>query len=145
VITDREKTQIVLLILEDADRRIALQLRDNLPNLAYGDHWGLFGGHVEMGEQPLAAGIREVREELGCTLDPHKMKPFQTLNQNPERDYFIFCYEVSRELDTAKLAEGQRFGFFTQSQIEQTSIEGKEIVPHHRKALRDYWSGNGSH
>jgi 8-oxo-dGTP diphosphatase len=143
--TDREKTQIVLLILEDAHGRIALQLRDNLPSVAYADHWGLFGGHVEAGEQPLAAGIREVWEELSCTLDPHKMQLFQTLNQNPERDYFVFCYRVSNELDGAGLSEGQRFGFFMRFQIEQASIEGQEIVAHHLKALRDYWVGNDSH
>ncbi len=141
---DREKIQIVLLILEDARGRIALQLRDRLPTVAYGDHWGLIGGHVEAGEQPLAAGIREVQEELGCTLDPHKMNLVQTLNQNPEREYFIFRYQVDNELKWAKLEEGQRFGFYERSQIEHASIDGKNIVPHHLKALRDYWVSNSS-
>ncbi len=41
-----------------------LQLRDAKPDIWYPDSWGLFGGGVEPGEDPLEALKRELREEL---------------------------------------------------------------------------------
>ena len=52
-----DQVRIVLVILEDAQGRVALQLRSPLANIANPDHWGLFGGHVDPGkmtQQPRA-------------------------------------------------------------------------------------------
>ena len=47
------------------DGRLLLQLRDNKPGLPGAGLWGFFGGHVEDGERPSAAFLREMDEELG--------------------------------------------------------------------------------
>jgi 8-oxo-dGTP pyrophosphatase MutT (NUDIX family) len=41
-----------------------MQLRDQMPNIFYPGHWGLFGGAIEHGEDPEAALRRELMEEL---------------------------------------------------------------------------------
>jgi 8-oxo-dGTP pyrophosphatase MutT (NUDIX family) len=41
-----------------------MQLRDERPDIWYPGHWGLFGGAVDPGEEPLAALKRELHEEL---------------------------------------------------------------------------------
>lgn len=136
------KTVISLVILEDAQGRIALQLRGNVATIANPDRWGLFGGHAEEGEEPLQAAVREVQEELTCVLDPEKMKLLQSYHRSSDKKYFIYHYLVDVEFNDAKLTEGQSFNFFDRSQIEDGLIEGKEIVAHHLDALRSYWQAN---
>lgn len=46
-----------------------LQLRDARPDIWYPGHWGLFGGGVDPGEQPLEALARELREEIELELE----------------------------------------------------------------------------
>lgn len=131
---------ISLVILEDVEGRVALQLRSNVANIANPDRWGLFGGHAEAGEDPLQAAVREVQEELTCILEPGKMSLLQSYPRS-ERQYFIYHYFVQGELADAKLTEGQSFGFFPRAQIEQGSIDGKEVVAHHLEAMKNYWEG----
>jgi 8-oxo-dGTP pyrophosphatase MutT (NUDIX family) len=46
------------------DGRYLMQLRDDKPTILLPDHWGLFGGTVEPGEDAMAAMRRELAEEL---------------------------------------------------------------------------------
>jgi 8-oxo-dGTP pyrophosphatase MutT (NUDIX family) len=55
---------VVAIIVVD-DGRYLMQLRDDKPGIFYPDHWGLFGGAVEAGEEPEVALRRELVEELG--------------------------------------------------------------------------------
>lgn len=56
------------LILLD-DNRYLMQLRDDKPGIFYPDHWGLFGGAMEAGEDGETALRRELKEELGYDTD----------------------------------------------------------------------------
>jgi 8-oxo-dGTP pyrophosphatase MutT (NUDIX family) len=58
---------VAALILVEEDGYL-MQLRDPRPDIWYPGHWGLFGGGVEPGEDPLAALRRELREELELEL-----------------------------------------------------------------------------
>src|SRR5271170_5138294 len=51
-----------ILVLEDG--RYVMQLRDDIPNIFYPDRWGCFGGAVDVGEEPVHALHRELKEEL---------------------------------------------------------------------------------
>lgn len=53
-------------IIEHPDLGLLLQLRDEVAP-TYPLHWGLFGGHMESGEDPEFAVWRELQEELQLT------------------------------------------------------------------------------
>jgi 8-oxo-dGTP diphosphatase len=138
---------IVLVILEDSHGRIFLQLRSQVPGIANPGKWGLFGGHLEPGESFVAAAIREVEEELSCTLQPGKMRFLTTFSREDNTgvvlQYQLFHYLVSNELDRAVLTEGERFAAFSPEQIRSGTLEGAEIVLHHLEQLLAYWSNRG--
>ncbi len=39
------------------------------PSIVFGDHWTLPKGHIDPGESPLEAALREVAEESGAVVD----------------------------------------------------------------------------
>ena len=60
--------QIAMVLLFDRRNRLLIYLRDDKPDIPFPNHWDFFGGHVEEGETPEGALIREVKEELGVEL-----------------------------------------------------------------------------
>jgi 8-oxo-dGTP diphosphatase len=60
--------EIAQVLLFDRTGRLLIYLRDDKPEIPFPNHWDLFGGHVEDGESPEQALVREVKEELGVTL-----------------------------------------------------------------------------
>jgi len=54
---------VAAIIRVDADGYL-MQLRDSRPDIWYPGHWGLFGGGLEPGEDPIQALKRELYEEL---------------------------------------------------------------------------------
>jgi 8-oxo-dGTP diphosphatase len=62
------RIEIAHVLLFDRGGRLLIYLRDNNPAIPFPNHWDLFGGHLEAGETPEQALVREVREELGIEI-----------------------------------------------------------------------------
>lgn len=57
------RVEVAIAILH-RDDQFLMQLRDPIPNILYPGHWALFGGHIEPGETPEMAVVRELLEEI---------------------------------------------------------------------------------
>jgi 8-oxo-dGTP pyrophosphatase MutT (NUDIX family) len=123
-----------LLVIDDG--RYLLQHRDDRATIWYPDHWGLFGGGVEKGEEPVAALRRELREEL--ELEPRSIEwftrfdfDFAGFGQGRIYRNFYLVPLRSAELDLLRLHEGAALGAFTAAEL----FGGLKVVPYDSFAL----------
>ena len=138
-----ELVEVALAILYTSDRFL-LQLRDNIPGIAYPGYWGLFGGHLEPGEVPEVTIKRELIEEINYT--PPSLSPFRSyLNSNKIRH--IYHAPLTVELDELVLGEGWDMGLLTLENIQQGehySENAGQIRPLgaiHQQILLDFIEG----
>lgn len=103
------------LLIENAEGKVLLQLRDDKPDIPYPNCWGTFGGQVEVVETPEEAIRREVREELEYEIS----RP-EYFGNFPFDGYNIYMYRVADPditLETVKVREGQCGGFFSLNEV----------------------------
>jgi 8-oxo-dGTP diphosphatase len=124
--SDNLPIEVAIAILP-YDGKFLMQLRDNIPTILYPGLWGLFGGHIEAGETPEIAVVREVIEEIGfeittpakfgCYTDNHAIR-------------HVFYAPLTVDIDKLVLSEGWDFGLITPAQIEAgfaySAIAGEE-------------------
>lgn len=131
------------ILLAD-DGLYILQLRDDFPHIWYPDHWGLFGGSVDPGENEVAALRRELQEELELEIAATRARLFTRLEFDLRplglERYFRSYYEITvsrAELGRVVLHEGAAM-----RSVPGDEILAMKLVPydafalflHHRKA-----------
>ncbi len=133
----RNREGVVVLLIDDQNR-IAMQLRDDKPNLPAANQWGLFGGLSEPGEQPQEVVQREIQEELGVDLESSKIVLLRKhYIQAQNLTTWVFQYPVNDELENAVLNEGQAWDF-----IGAKDSRVDNIGLHHREIVLDYWKSS---
>lgn len=128
-----------IIVLEDG--RYLLQHRDDLPNIWYPDHWGCFGGAVDLGETPDIALIRELLEELELKVEVPEV--FVQFDFDLEgigkgkyfRKYFVISlkYEKLRNL---QLHEGKEIGIYSGDEVAKSI----KLTPYDAFALHLHFS-----
>jgi 8-oxo-dGTP diphosphatase len=105
----------VAIAILPSEGKFLMQLRDNIPTILYPGVWGLFGGHIEAGETPEIAVVREVLEEIGYQIEaPQKFGCY-----NDDRVIrHVFYAPLTVSIDKLVLGEGWDFGFISPAQIE---------------------------
>lgn len=101
--------QVAQVILFDRDSRLLIYLRDNKPGIPFPNRWDFFGGHLEIGETPDQALVREVEEELGLALSTWEF--FRTYVCTEGDAYpnvkYIYWSRIDQVADELTLREGQ--------------------------------------
>lgn len=111
--------KIAAIILENDKGEFLLALRDKKSCLPFPDHWDLIGGHVEDGETPEEALVREYKEELGLDLSDYKFyKEFECLEGDSyENIKYIYTGRINIPVEEITLYEGQYAKYFTKEEI----------------------------
>jgi 8-oxo-dGTP diphosphatase len=117
-------------------RAYGLQLRDNIPGIAYPGMWSLFGGALEPDEDPEQGLRREIMEELGIALGGYRLlwqiDRFSEFWREPSR-HWVFVVDATHAWPSHVLREGQAAGLFHFEELPG------EIVPLAREAIQRYF------
>ena len=110
---------IAAIILENDKGEFLLYLRDNKPGIPFPDHWDLIGGHVEEGETPEKALVREYKEELDLDLKEFKFYKKYVCSKGDvyENIKYIYSGKINLPIEKITLLEGVRPQYFSRAEI----------------------------
>ena len=124
--------EIAAILLENDNGEFLLYLRDNKPDIPFPDHWDLIGGHVEEGETPEEALVREVKEELDIDLKEYIFyKKYECLTGDAyENIKYIYSGKIYLPIEEITLLEGVRPKYFSRAEIPNVKFANilKSIV-----------------
>jgi len=111
--------EIAAIILENDKGEFLLALRDDKSWIPFPNHWDLIGGHVEEGETPEEALVREVKEELDIDIKEYTFyKKYECLTGDAyENTKYIYSGKINIPIEEVTLLEGQRPQYFTKEEI----------------------------
>jgi 8-oxo-dGTP diphosphatase len=143
---DAPRRQIAVGLIVAEDGRLLLQLRDDKPGLTGAGKWGFFGGHIEDGERPAEAFLREMDEELGWR--PRHFERFDTLLVDGDGWHVTshaFAAHLDVPVDALTLGEGQAMRLFDPDALPETTaasvlpIVGEFVASDVYRRVRKRW------
>lgn len=129
--------KIAVGLIVALDGRVLLQHRDDAPGLTGRNQWGFFGGHLEPGERPEDAFLREMEEELAWR--PRHFEPY--IVRDLDRGEWqvrshAFAAHLDVPFDALVLGEGQNMGLFALDALPAG------IVPDARPVLEQFFTSD---
>jgi 8-oxo-dGTP diphosphatase len=111
--------KIAAIIFENDKGEFLLALRDNKPGIPFPNHWDLIGGHVEEGETPEEALVREVKEELDIDIKEFSFyKKYECLTGDAyENIKYIYTGKINIPIEEVTLLEGEKPQYFSCKEI----------------------------
>ena len=100
------------------------------------DVWDFPGGHVEPGERPADAFVRELAEELGVTVAAPVDPPFRTLDDPDLRAALWVITTWDGEPSNDSPDEHDEIGWFTGDEASRLRLVDDRSLPLIERALR---------
>lgn len=95
----------------------------------YPDLWDLPGGHIQPGERPVDAVVRELHEELGIEVDTNAVSRFET--RYPTADLELHIAVARRwggRVANCAPDEHDALGWFTRAELPNLSVADADVV-----------------
>jgi 8-oxo-dGTP pyrophosphatase MutT (NUDIX family) len=125
------------VVLENSENKVLLQLRENIKGISNPGKWSLFGGHINNGEKPIQAAIREIKEELDLDLNEKELSHYFTVRREKETIH-IFKANIKKGLNELILKEGEDMRFFGHEELLNT----KNVAPGLHSFAKHHWQLN---
>lgn len=106
----QEGAEGVQVIVLNPRGEVLLQLRDDTADIPYPGRWCLPGGHLEEGEEPAAAAVRELREEMSLDLSPAALHHVVTAHRSYGIEH-TFWTPLDLDAERVPLSEGRAVRF----------------------------------
>jgi 8-oxo-dGTP diphosphatase len=109
-------------IITNRRGEILLHLRDDLPHIAWPNHWSVPGGGCDPDENPRDAIVRELDEEAGLTAaDLTELFEIRDEHGSGQQITFFAAFWDGDET-TLPLTEGVRLQFFAPAHLDTLKI-----------------------
>ncbi|MEU7644838.1 NUDIX domain-containing protein [Streptomyces huasconensis] len=101
---------------------LLLHLRDDLPGIAWPNHWSVLGGGCDPGEDPAATIVRELAEEAGLAVDV--LAELFEIRDEQGSGLLITFFSASWDGDETELplAEGVKLQFLAPEDLDFLTI-----------------------
>jgi 8-oxo-dGTP diphosphatase len=132
-------TFAVALGMLEREGRWLLQLRDDIEGIVHPGCWGLFGGHLDPGERPEQAVLRELQEEIGWGAPPLALW-FE--HHDAQLSAYYFRGPLTVPLEALQLNEGQDMVLASHEALRSGQIwsprrqEWRRLAPSLERAVR---------
>ncbi len=132
-----KRHQVAIAILE-RQGKFLMQLRDDVPGILYPGHWGLFGGHIEPGEDADTAVRRELLEEIGYA--PPVLTHF-CCDEGEIATRHVYYGILDVDVEDLELNEGWDLALLTPEEIRQgdrysdRAAQVRPLGPPHQRLL----------
>ena len=123
------------VVLVDPHGRLLLQERDEHPVIDP-EKWGMCGGHLEPGEDPLTGAVRELEEETGVLLAPGDLTLVEVAtvfhaayDSHDELSFYAAAVELTD--DDVVCGEGRQIVFVEAERVLDLDLTGsaRQVLP----------------
>ena len=124
--SDREKAVPASYLILGKDGKILLGLRKNTGY--YDGWWTVPSGHVETGELPIGALIRETKEEIGISIYSKDIKLVHTMYRakhdetGPRSDYFFAVSKWSGDIENMEQQKCVKLEWFPMDNLPEKTV-----------------------
>ena len=135
-----EQIPVAMAIIHHEGRYL-MQLRDDIPGILYPGVWGLFGGHLDPGEDPETGLKRELVEEINYHVE--QLTEFRCYGDSKIMRYMYSC-PLLVPLEQLQLNEGWDLGLLTPAEIQagygysEKAQEKRSLGDIHRQIMLDF-------